>query len=165
MSKGTSALKDFDSTGPILGLPLNPLALQPLSLLNPPRLQPLGQVRVLERQVLHGEAAQVHLEPVPAGPATETAEADGVPEGRSGQKLAPAVVGDGQVINGLDVGGPAHVLDGGDEALCARVEQVTGLWTVVGHTPLLHFVLLLRREARGLAEGDEPGWEPVLGDT
>lgn len=107
----------------------------------------------------------MHFEAVAAGPVTETSEADGVPKGRSCQKLAPVAVGDGQVVDGLDLGSAAHVLDGGDEALCARVEQVTGLGPVGSIAPFLHFAMLLRCEARGLAEGDEPGWESVAGDA
>lgn len=106
----------------------------------------------------------MHLEPVPSGPA-EPAGPDGVPEGRGGLEPAAAAVGDGEVVDGLDMGSVAHVLDGGDEALCARVEQVLGLGPAVGLAPLLHLSVLLRREARRLAEGDEPGWEALLRDA
>lgn len=95
---------------------------------------------------------------------TQPGNAECVPE--SGTCLPPrtSLVGDGEVVDGLDMRCMADVLDRRDEALCTRVKEMLRLWTTVGLAPLSRFKKLLVRVASRLAEGDEPDREVRVGN-
>lgn len=147
-----------------LTLPLHPLPLQPLALLHPPCLQPLGQLRLLRGQLLHRPPPRVHLKPV-APVSAQVGRAQRLPERRRGLPLAPPLVRDGEIVDGLDMGRVPHVRDGRDKALGPRVQEVLRLRVVVGVAPGLRLGVLLWREARPFAEGDQPDGEVLVRDA
>ena len=57
------------------------------------------------------------------------------------------VVGYGQIVDCLDVGRLTQLLDGRDESLCARVEQVLGLTAVCFPAPQLRLLVLFLGES------------------
>lgn len=93
---------------------------KPLPLLNPHLLQPLRQLVVLLREVLHREAADVNEELV-AITLRQSREGHAVPLGRRLEEVVLVPVGDGEVVYGLDVRRVPDALHGGDEALGSGV--------------------------------------------
>lgn len=94
---------------------------KPLPLLNPHLLQPLRQLVVLLREVLNREAADVNEELV-AIILRQSGEGHAVPLGRCLEELALVLVGDGEVVYGLDVRRVPDTLHGCNEALGSGVE-------------------------------------------
>ena len=128
---------------------------EPLPLLNPRLLQPLRQLVILLREVLHRESADVDVKLV-AVSLRQSREGHAVPLGRRLEELVIVLVGDGEVVYGLDMWRVPDALHGGDEPLGPRVEKVHGLRTAVLLTPALRLLVFFRREAGSLAETDEP---------
>lgn len=108
---------------------------EPLPLLNPRLFQPLRKLDVLLRKVLHREPANVDVELV-AVSLRQSRERHAVPLGRRLEELAIVLVGDGEVVYGLDMGRVSDTLHGGDEPLGPRVEQVHGLRATVLFAPM-----------------------------
>lgn len=75
------------------------------------------------------------------------------------------LIGNGQIVDSLDMGGLADVLDGGDEALGTGVEKMFGLGAAIGFAPLSGFEVFVLGEAGSFTEGDEPNREARVGDA
>ncbi len=135
--------------------PVDPRLLEPFPLFHPLLLQPVGEADVVLGEVVDGEPPGVDVKPVSSGPA-EGGDRERLPH--VGRLVPPAasLVGDGQDVDGADVGGLAEMLDRRDEALGPGVQLVPGLGPVVGGTPFLRLGELLRSETGGFREGDEP---------
>ena len=135
--------------------PVDPRLLEPFPLFHPFLLQPVSKADVVRGEVLDGEAPRVDVKPVSCGLA-EGGDRERLPHvGRLVPPVA-SLVGDGQDVDGADVGGLAEVLDRRDEALGPGVQLVLGLGPVVGGTPFLRLGELLRGVTGGFREGDEP---------
>lgn len=97
---------------------------------------------------------------------TQARRAQRRPKGRRGLPLRALLVGDGDVVDGLDVRGAlADLLHRGDEALGARVQQVLRLRAALARAKGRGLGVLGGREARGFAEGDEPYGEARVRDA
>lgn len=98
----------------------------------------------------------MHVELVTAA-AAQAGNAQRLPHGRRLLEFTPlSTIGDGEVIDGLHMRRFAEVLNSGDEALGARVEQMPRLWLVILLTPGHRLGVLFLGEARCLAEAYEP---------
>lgn len=109
-------------------------------------------------QFLHHPPSYVHLETI-ALRIAQTWCAQRLPKRRPGLPLITLLISNGQVVYSLDVGGFANLLNGGDEAFCAWVEEVLRLRAAFDGAEGLGVSILFGGEARSFTEGDKPDWE------
>ena len=83
---------------------------------------------------------------------TQPWDGERLPHGRRSLPVATALVGNGHVVDCLDVGCRAQVLNRGDESFGPRIQEMFGLWPVLGSAPLLGLEILLRCEASRLGK-------------
>lgn len=93
---------------------------------------------------------------VEAGLVAQSRNAQRVPHGRRLLELIASTVKDGQVVHSLDMRCPAEVLDRGDEALGAGIQEMHGMGPIRLLAPCLRLLVFPLAEASGLAEANEP---------
>lgn len=100
-----------------------------------------------------------------AGLLAQARDAQGVPHGRHLLEITASPVQDGHVVHSLDVWCLAEVLDRGDEALGAGIQEMHGMGAVGLLTPCQRLLILMLAEASGLAEADEPYGDEIVSGT
>lgn len=91
-----------------------------------------------------------------AGFLAQSRDAQRVPHCRDLLELIASTIRNGQIVHSLDVWCPAEVLDRGDEALGAGIQQMHGMGPIGLLAPCLRLLIFLLAETSRFAEADEP---------